>query len=164
MTREELIDQNVYYQHNRLYWKTTNREHKEGEAVQGWFQEGYYRFSIKKVTLSFAQAVYYLHYRFLPKMLSFKDGDRTNYRIENLEPTSGKLERWKSKKLNPTTSSSIYKGVCSHGSGYRAYITKEGKRYHLGTFKTEHEAAKKYNQAALDLFGSYAHLNNIEVD
>jgi len=41
-------------------------------------------------------------------------------------------------------------------SNYRAIITKDGKRYDLGVFPTEQEAAKAYKQKAIELFGEFA--------
>lgn len=68
--------------------------------------------------------------------------------------------------------SSKYKGVCyvtnsytrkngsiSEYSYWVAYIKKDGKRYHLGTFNSEIEAAKTYDNKALELFGKYANIN-----
>jgi hypothetical protein len=42
-----------------------------------------------------------------------------------------------------------------------AYITLNNKSKHLGYFKSEVEAARAYNIAAVELFGDFAHLNQI---
>jgi len=60
--------------------------------------------------------------------------------------------------------SSRFKGVClnnDHGTirGWRAYITKQGKRIHLGHYPTEIEAAKAYDAKAVECFGEFARLN-----
>jgi hypothetical protein len=34
--------------------------------------------------------------------------------------------------------------------------------YHIGSYKTEIEAAKAYNKKAIELFGEYAKINKIE--
>lgn len=57
--------------------------------------------------------------------------------------------------------SSKFKGVSidrSSGS-WRAYITVDGKRKHLGRHGTELDAAKAYDMAAKEFFGEYAKLN-----
>lgn len=46
---------------------------------------------------------------------------------------------------------------------WRVEITKDGKRYKLGRFKCEIEAAKAYNTKALELYGSEAKLNEITI-
>jgi hypothetical protein len=60
-----------------------------------------------------------------------------------------------------------YKGISlAHpdypNSKWRAEITANGKRIHLGTFDTEREAALAYNEAALKYHGEFAHLNKIK--
>jgi hypothetical protein len=52
-----------------------------------------------------------------------------------------------------------YKGVGYVDNTIRARICISGKLIHLGTFKTEREAAMAYDEAALRYFGEYASLN-----
>lgn len=58
---------------------------------------------------------------------------------------------------------SKYKGVSwsSKRNKWEAYITVNCKRIHLGRFKEEAEAGKKYNEYAKIYFGEFAFLNNI---
>jgi len=44
---------------------------------------------------------------------------------------------------------------------WRAYITCDYKRYWLGWFKTEIEAALVYNKKAIELYGEFAYQNKI---
>lgn len=56
---------------------------------------------------------------------------------------------------------SRFKGVYRK-PGYKkwyAYINKDSKRYHLGRFDSEIDAASAYNKAALELHGEFAVLN-----
>ena len=62
--------------------------------------------------------------------------------------------------------SSKYRGV-SFAKGckkrpWQSYIQKDGKTVSIGYFKSEVEAAEAYNKKALELFGEFARLNNIE--
>jgi hypothetical protein len=61
-------------------------------------------------------------------------------------------------------SSSIYKGVswAKKSGKWSANIQKDGKYQHLGLFTNEIEAALAYNEAAEELFGEFANLNQIE--
>lgn len=56
---------------------------------------------------------------------------------------------------------SIYKGVyfCKSDRKWRASIKHNRKQTSLGRFNSEIDAAKAYNNAALSLFGEFAHLN-----
>jgi len=57
--------------------------------------------------------------------------------------------------------SSKYKGVCWHKTQKRwhARVHSNGVTYHLGSFKSEIEAAKAYSKKARELYGQFAHLN-----
>jgi hypothetical protein len=60
--------------------------------------------------------------------------------------------------------SSQYRGVSKTKSDkepYRAMLTHKGRRYYLGGFATELEAAKAYNKAALAIIGDYAIINQL---
>ena len=54
-----------------------------------------------------------------------------------------------------------FKGVSRNGRNWRALIKINGKQNYLGTFGTEINAAKAYNQAAIENFGEYACLNEV---
>ncbi len=44
---------------------------------------------------------------------------------------------------------------------WRARLTFKGAEIHLGRFKTKEEAARAYNDAALEHFGEFAYLNKV---
>ncbi len=56
---------------------------------------------------------------------------------------------------------SSYKGVGSRGNNWQARITSEGSQIHIGTFRSEIEAARAYDEKATELFGNFARLNNV---
>ena len=58
-------------------------------------------------------------------------------------------------------SKSEYKGVYPEGLGFKSIIHAKGKRYYLGLFQNEIEAAKAYNEAAKKLHGDFALLNDL---
>jgi len=77
--------------------------------------------------------------------------------------------RWTTiKQNNHNTSSrkstSKYKGVRWHDklNKWSAFISKGGKYFHLGMFKNESDAAKKYNKKAKEFFGEYCKLNEFD--
>lgn len=56
-------------------------------------------------------------------------------------------------------SNSRYRGVTSSGKKWRAEIQKDGKRYILGSFNTDDDAALAYDEKAKELYGNDALLN-----
>lgn len=56
---------------------------------------------------------------------------------------------------------SKYKGVHRHSvnDSWTAAIRRGDTRYHLGSFKSEEEAAMAYDAAATRLFGEFARIN-----
>lgn len=97
-------------------------------------------------------------------MVDHIDGNRKNNAINNLRFCTNSQNQMNSVK-KPHTSSQ-FKGVSLHTSTnlWIASVTKQGKRYHLGLFTDEIEAAKAYNKKAIELFGEFANLNVIPDD
>jgi HNH endonuclease/AP2 domain len=54
-----------------------------------------------------------------------------------------------------------YKGVSRNYDKWVARISINGKVKHLGRFDTPKQAALKYNEVAIELFGQFAQLNEI---
>lgn len=85
------------------------------------------------------------------------DNQRSNLRIATYRQNQGNSRKNKS-------ATSIYKGVywSTPRSRWDSEITKpDGKKQHLGSFNSEVLAAKAYNESAMTIFGSFAHLNEI---
>lgn len=55
-----------------------------------------------------------------------------------------------------------YRGVYCCEGRWRAEIRANKKRYYLGYYKTDKDAAMAYNNAAIKLHGEYARLNLVE--
>ena len=72
------------------------------------------------------------------------DGDKLNNSLNNLELTTQRDNIVKSKKGGSSKYVGVYKR--SDSGKYRAEICLNGKRKHLGTFKTEIEAHFKYQE------------------
>ena len=99
--------------------------------------------------------------------------NRLDNRRSNLRIVTNQQNCFNTSKIRRRCSS-IYKGVCLSVFHYKsksgeirdyhrwtAYITKDGKRQHIGCFDTEKEAALAYNRRAASLFGDYANLNAV---
>ncbi len=90
------------------------------------------------------------------------DRNRLNSCINNLRwVTRSQNHMSMTKSLNKT---SIFKGVSfsKYHDKWHCRVKINGKHQHLGYLKNEKDAAKKYNEVAIQLFGEYACLNEIE--
>jgi hypothetical protein len=88
------------------------------------------------------------------------DNRRSNLRLA----TRSDNEANKGKRRGNTTSK--YKGVTKINDGrkkcWRVSITVETKQVKVGTFYDEKDAARAYNEAALEQWGEFASLNDVE--
>jgi hypothetical protein len=92
----------------------------------------------------------------------YNNGNSLDLRKENVLMDSVHLRahRFKKKIGNYT---SRYKGVAldRKNGKFRSTITYKGKQYQMGRFESEKEAALKYNEKALELYGELAYQNKI---
>lgn len=95
-----------------------------------------------------------------------KNGNTLDNRKENLRIATPSDNRANSKKQTHRPMTSKYKGVCrkwdkrrQNWTNWKAYIAYKKQRIHLGSFKTEEEAARAYDAKAKELFGEFARLN-----
>jgi hypothetical protein len=84
-------------------------------------------------------------------------------RLSNLRPASSSENNHNRKKIN-LNASSIFKGVCKTKNYWRVNISKDKQDYKLGNYKIELQAALAYNLKAIELFGEYANINEIDLD
>lgn len=86
-------------------------------------------------------------------------------RQENLRLCTRSQNMWNRKRACGV---SKYKGVVRYQHRARglwgAAIVLNNQRMHLGTFEKEEDAALAYNMKALELFGEYACLNEVEIN
>lgn len=88
------------------------------------------------------------------------NGNKLDNRKKNLRfCTSGENKANQKIRADNTTG---HKGVWQdkRNGRYYAYINFQGKRYCLKGYATAKEAATAYNQKALELYGSFARLND----
>lgn len=89
------------------------------------------------------------------------DGDGLNNQKNNIRLATKTQNRANTNKIRKHTSS-IYKGVYRKKTNkkWQAEICANKIKIYLGSFDNELEAAKAYNNKAVELFGSFAKIND----
>lgn len=98
-----------------------------------------------------------MHQLIAGKGVDHRDGNGLNNRRDNLRPATEHQNRGNQGLLH--SNSSGFKGVDRDRRSWRARITIDGKRRHLGNFDTATEAALAYDAAAREVFGEFARPN-----
>jgi len=122
--------------------------------------QGYEITSVLNKNRKMHRVVFLWHYGWLPRFIDHINQNKTDNRIENLRPatTSQNMANIAKVKKNPL---SKYKGVSFHKTHNKfiASIRYHKKTYHLGYFNNEKEAARAYDNKAIEFFGEFACLN-----
>lgn len=84
------------------------------------------------------------------------NGVKADNRLSNLRAATSEQNKWN--RTATRTSRTGIKGVTFHkpSSLYSVDIKKNGKRHHIGYFKTAEEAHEAYKEAAANLHGEFA--------
>jgi hypothetical protein len=142
-----LVNDDLWHVLNKYSWSTNNK--------------GYYTAKINNK--KYLMHRYILNAQITDKMIDHinrnkLDNRRENLRFVSFDINSHNVTKHKNCKCK-------YIGVTSVKfvrTRYHAYITHNRKRYNLGTFDTEKEAALAYNNKAIELYGEFANLNIID--
>ncbi|HEV3223889.1 MAG TPA: HNH endonuclease [Puia sp.] len=94
------------------------------------------------------------------KVVDHIDGDGLNNKKANLRICDDGQNKCNRKKSS--TTKNRFKGAIFRERNNRwiCQITHKKKRYYVGEFKTEIEAAQAYNKKAKELFGDFSNLND----
>jgi hypothetical protein len=116
---------------------------------------GYFVIKYKQIPYLAHRLAFYMHYGIDPlhNDVDHINRNKMDNRIVNLRMCSTSNNCMNSiKKSNNKTG---YKGVCKGNGGYTAQIYLNGKKYHLGTFKTAFYAYVQYCKAAKKYHKNY---------
>ena len=91
------------------------------------------------------------------------NGNKLDNRISNLRFATRGQNAQNAKNRVKKTGTSLFRGVVwrQPRQKWEAYITYEKKRYGLGGYKEEAEAALAYNEYAIKFYGEHAMLNQV---
>jgi hypothetical protein len=146
-----------------LFWKVQKGSRGKINTPSGVIQKrGYYAVNIDGKKYYNHRLIFLYHHGYLPKFIDHIDGDKGNNKIENLRPTTP-LQNIQNSKGN-SNASSKYKGLHWRNDVkmWRVRFTSKGKRYEVGYFKNEIDAALSYNKKVKEIVGEYAYLNNMD--
>lgn len=165
MIFQEEIKRLFDYRDGKLYWKNklyVNASRiKIGEQAGTLLKKGYRRIQIDKKKYFEHRLIWLYHYGYSPKEIDHINRIKDDNRIENLREVNRSQNMMNCKKQDDC--SSIYKGVYwnKRNKRWQSQIVKNNIRIYIGLFNLEKDAAKAYNQKAIELFGEYAYLNLI---
>ena len=96
------------------------------------------------------------------RVIDHIDGEKLNNCKTNLRLCSVSENMCNRKKCGEEIAASKFKGVRRAGARWTAVCQKDNKKYRLGIFDTEIEAAKAYNNKAKELHTGFALLNIVD--
>ena len=162
---KELFD----YKDGKLYWKSKSSPKSRieiGDRAGSLNNVGYRRIGFDRKSHLEHRLVWLLHYGNLPKDLDHINRIRTDNRIENLRESNHSQNMMNANKQKTNYGrecTSKYKGVSwdKKLKKWDARISLNRKIIFLGSFDSESEAAKAYNNKATKLFGVFKNINKI---
>ena len=142
-------------------WKVApNKRIKKGQIASNKSCNGYIRISYQNQMYLAHRLAWFIYYGYLPKQLDHINRNKSDNRIYNLRKCNGSQNNINSLPYKNRK----YKGIYfeKRCGKYQAQIQHNYKRYFLGRFDTPEAAARAYNAKALELFGEFAYLNEVE--
>jgi len=157
---QSLLDEVVYDEESPscLYWVRTGSGRTSRVAGSNKNKRGYWRIPHKASAYIVHRLIWAIHYGLdVPPVLDHINGDKSDNRIINLrdgtEHNQANRDTWVDNR---------FKGVHPTKSGrFRMFCGMHLEEGVNKMYDTEIEAALAYNEAALRLYGEYAHLNTI---
>jgi len=155
---QEDVRRDFTHKEGRLYWLTGPRSGK----IAGWVDgDGYTLVRYKGVLVRAHNLVWlYYHDSWPCAEVDHINNDPTDNSIGNLRLAT-RQQNGANQKLQARREGK-YKGVYQNKTSYYAKIKYKGKQHHIGSFKTEKEAALAYNKMASFFFGNWAKLNEVD--
>lgn len=117
-----------------------------------------YRGLIKKSNGKYYKPKKYLHRLIVDArdndIVDHINGNKLDNRLVNLRKVNKSINGFNRNKIQ-TNNISGYTGVCKRGNIWRAYISRNGKQYYLGVYKTKQEAISARRAGEKIVYGEY---------
>ena len=134
-----------------------NSNTKVGD-VAGNLTHGYVELSVEGVTYrAHNLAWFYMTGRWPNGLIDHRNLDKSNNSFRNLR--EAKYQQNSANTARQRNNSLGLKGVTRHGNKFKAAVTVNRKRHHLGVFDCPRAAAEAYDKAAAAHFGEFARTN-----
>ncbi len=149
----------------QFYWLAprANNKIQAGDIAGSLHPTGYVKLTFsydgRTRSVSAHRLAYYMSYGKLPKVIDHANGNGSDNRIDNLREATYQQNRMNSKVRSDNASKVTgvyYRKDCGK---WRAEICKDGKRTHLGLFKTKEDAIEARREAEDELFGEFSSSN-----
>ena len=140
--------------------KVSRGKAKKGELAGYVAEDGYCRVRIDGKYYYIHKIVWAMHHGEIPTgVVDHKDCDKTNNDISNLRLATQLTNQYNKTRQKDGTSK--YKGVWYDAKKrvWKASIRLPDKRLYLGQFSSELEAARVYDEFAIEIHGEFAKLN-----
>ena len=129
-----------------------------------WYNRRRTHYAATNIYQGEAKTILLMQHLILPVKPGFEvdhaDGNGLNNRRANLRYST--YSQNKANRPAPRNNTSGFKGVYKARSGkWTARIMVDYQDRHLGTFADKEDAARAYNEAALEAWGDFAHLNEV---
>ena len=147
----------------RLVHKKRRFGVKVGSVAGNENSNGYVRVKVNGVLYLAHRVIYYMATGIDPNddEIDHADGNPRNNNPSNLRvATHGQNQQNGGRYKNNSTG---YRGVYWHSQHrkYAAVIQVDKKRIHIGLYRNKDDAATAYNEAAKNMFGEFARLNEV---
>jgi hypothetical protein len=154
MLTQEIAKTLFDYKDGGLYWRAPQAARVKAGDRAGWVDKRYRRVEVAGKAMLEHRLVYLWHHGTLPKSIDHIDGNAFNNRVENLRPCTQRQNCYNRR----TETTSGVKGVCWHkpSNCWRAQMSINGRKTHLGLFSDLSEAAAVVKAAREKHHGEFA--------
>jgi len=136
------LNEVLEYRNGFLYWKVDKRKTKPGQQAGRTKANGYCEVRLDGKLHGTHRIIFMMIYGYMPRIIDHIDGNPSNNFIENLREASHAQNMRNSQR--PKSNTSGFKGVYfdKRNSNWIAQCVFDGNKFHLGSFKDIHDAAR----------------------